>query len=134
MSSAEDHARAIERAQKLLRLAAPGNGTTEAERTNAALKAAEIIAEHNLVVAIPPPRVKRRRPPTAQPTQQRASSPSVNEWRQWAPSSTSDWTEVDIPAHCNCVVCGGLLCVGEVGWFAPNHGYRHYDITCEENR
>jgi hypothetical protein len=129
--STDARARAVERVQKLLRLAAPDSGTTEHERANAALEVAKIIAEHGLAVAVPEPVVKKRRAtprPQAQPPPQRHHS---YEYRQWAPPSGSDWTEADVPSRCNCVVCGRLLCAGEVGWFAPNHGYRHYDITCD---
>jgi hypothetical protein len=131
--STDARARAVERVQKLLRLAAPGNGTTEAERTSAALEVAKIIAEHGLAVAVPEPVVKKRRSPPRshaqpQPPPQRHHS---YEYRQWSPPSGSDWTEADVPTRCNCVVCGRLLIAGEVGWFAPDHGYRHYDITCD---
>jgi len=138
--STDARARAVERVQKLLRLAAPGNGTTEAERTSAALEVAKIIAEHGLAVAVPEPVVKKRRsPPRPQPaspsyspsssSQTRSRNP--HEYHRWQPPSGSDWTEADVPARCNCVVCGRLLIAGEVGWFAPDHGYRHYDITCD---
>jgi len=127
--SSDARARAVERVQKLLRLAAPGNGTTEAERTNAALEVAKIIAEHGLSVAVPPPVVKKRRkPPSAQ--QQHWPPPRV--WVQPYRPSGSDWVEVEVYTRCTCVVCGSLLGVGESAWFAPDHGYRHYDITCDQ--
>jgi hypothetical protein len=43
-------AKVIERAEKLLRLASPTSGSTEHERAAAALEAAKLIAEHDLVV------------------------------------------------------------------------------------
>jgi hypothetical protein len=128
----DDHARAIERAQKLLRLAAPGSGTTEAERANAAIEAAKIIAEHGLGVAVPPPPVKKRRgrPPAPQPSPQHHRP--APEYRRWSPPSQSNWTETDVPVYCACVACGQVISAGEAGWFDPAHGYRHYDITCTE--
>ena len=50
----------VDRANKLLRLAAKRNGGTTPERTSAALEAADIIAEHSLVVAEAPPEKPRR--------------------------------------------------------------------------
>jgi len=126
----DEAARAIERAQKLLRLAAPDSGTTDAERSNAALLAAKLIAEHKLVVAAAPePIFKKRRSPK-QP-QARATTT----WARWsAPAVPSvDWTEVRVPQRCDCAVCGNTLWAGEAAWFDPSQGcFRHYDITCDQ--
>jgi hypothetical protein len=43
--------RVVERARRLLALAAPSSNTTEAERANAAVRAAETIAANRLVVS-----------------------------------------------------------------------------------
>jgi len=63
--------RIIHRVEKLLRLAAPSSNTNEHERASAALEAAKLIQEHDLVVAArekpKPVRVERtRRQRTAQ--------------------------------------------------------------------
>jgi hypothetical protein len=55
----------LQRIEKLLRLAAPGSGTSEAERTSAALEAARLFASTDAMVVDkppPPPRQPRPRP------------------------------------------------------------------------
>lgn len=63
-------AKIIERVEKLLRLASPTSGSTEHERSAAALEAAKLIAEHDLTVKereLPPPKPPRRERPATKP-------------------------------------------------------------------
>ena len=53
---------AIERVLKLLRLAAPTSGTTDHERTSAALEAAKLIMEYDLTVVERPLPAPKERP------------------------------------------------------------------------
>lgn len=57
----------LERVAKLLRLAAPSSGTTDAERASAALEVAKLVEEHGIdlgaVLARPRPQTEHHRPP-----------------------------------------------------------------------
>lgn len=76
----------IERVEKLLRLAAPSSGTSEAERSSAALEAARLFSENNLSVR--EPKVKRQRIRTSSVTvtrttpQQYRQGPPPPYWKQ----------------------------------------------------
>lgn len=129
-----DKARAIERAQKLLRLASPSSGATEAERTSAALEAAKIFAENALEVQEAEEKPKRRRPrppPTTTPSpyspQPYHPPPTV---RYYSPYSAHDWREVLMTHACKCGACHQVIQKGDYAYYAEAQGYRCLDITC----
>lgn len=126
----------VERVNKLLRLAAPSGGSTEGERTSAALEAAKLISEHGLTVAEPPPPPpKNQRPP--QPRRARPKSRPVDRpgkrSETWAPvAQDDDWFPVDVASAVACVACGVPIWPGEEAFFSSRFGYRHHDISCSE--
>lgn len=69
--------RILERVNKLLRLAGPSSGTTEAERVSAALAAADLVEKHNLTVieAEPVSRASMRAPQKRAPSSSSAYAP-----------------------------------------------------------
>ncbi len=85
----------LDRIEKLLRLAAPTSGTTEAERSSAALELVRLMSEHNVSVrgeeAAPPP---RRRAPVSR--------------NVWMPSRALQ--------HCSCSYCTKLIAPGDIIW------------------
>lgn len=128
----------LTRIANLLRLASPSSGTTEAERANAALEVAKLVAKHGLVVAEPPPPApKRRRPPAPAPRPApppywqhppaRYQSPPPRVWQ----GGGSNWTEATVVVPCHCVACGARLYTDEVAWFDSEHGFRCWSITCD---
>ncbi len=129
-----------ERIAKLLRLASPKSGSTEAERTSAALEAAKLFGEFELqIIPVPPKRPKRfrteqpapYRPPAPPPT---AYSTFAVPWRPPSPPSYGggrDWTAAVVDGDAICVACGTPLHDGEEAWFSGSYNrYRCYDITC----
>lgn len=146
---------AIDRANKLLRLAGPKSGTTESERISAALEAARVIEENNLIVAekieqkkSPRPHpaktsprpdadwVKRAEPPGARRSGESDGFFTRTRARQSRPGSPpgfSDWNEMFASAPCVCGACGRLIDPGERVWHS-SIGVRHYDITCDQFR
>lgn len=100
----------LSRVEKLLKLAAPTSGTTEAERTSAALEAAKMIAAHNLVVrereAARPKRPIPRQPRRSQPTPQ---------WMMRPPDPASGWVRSTAMTNGICVDpdCGEPIIRGD---------------------
>ena len=128
----DDRDRALERAQKFLRLAAD-KSTTDAERVNAALRAAEIFAEHNLVAARAPEKKRKQRPPTPpsaySPPYPWSQPPAYQPPRYYSPVSMANWTEVEMKQECACGVCGAPLHIGELAYHDAGR-YRCHDINC----
>lgn len=151
---------AIERALKLLRLAAPTSGTTEPERISAALECAKLIAEHDLIVVERPAPLPRARPPqpahqnTDWMTRARSASAAAAAAREEEdilrrtdnggfyaetrrrkkaprPFSTPDWNEIQTDRFVLCIACGNGIFAGERCWYDPKRGFRHYSISCE---
>ena len=102
----------LERIGKLLRLAAPSSGTTEAERASAALEAARLIEEFDVDVSSKP---------EAKPHPTRVSR------GVWVPSVALQ--------HCSCSWCSQLIAPGDVVWIrvrADNFiDYRHNYEPCK---
>jgi hypothetical protein len=120
-----DRDKAIVLAGKLARVAAPNSGATEAERTNAALELAKIIAEHGLAIMQAPVVEKRRRRSRAEP-QYRPPPPPA-----WSyPVSHANWTEALLETVSRCVICRRTLFPQDRVWYEPSHGYRCFDIEC----
>lgn len=143
---------AVDRANKLLRLAGPKSGAAEAERTTAALEAARLIEEHGLVAAERVEQKKAQRPQAPkQGTRQGADwAKSQPAWggepdgfftrtrpRQSRPSGgpvgNLDWNELITPSSCICAACGQVIDAGDRAW-RSSIGWRHYDITCDQFR
>lgn len=141
---------AIDRANKLLRLAAPSANNSESERTSAALEAAKVIAENNLIVSekIEQKRIPRPQRPAsvdwiareAQRAAQQAAEQdgffartsrrknSNSEHERW----NQNWNELVITQSSPCVVCKRLIHAGERAWFDSALGWRHYEIDCDQ--
>jgi hypothetical protein len=148
---------AIDRANKLLRLAGPKSGTTESERISAALEAARVIEENGLIVAekienkkSPRPHPAKAGPRTSPDWGAKAESAGARRGSDGdgfftrtrsrqvrpgfgSPPGFSDWNEMVASSPCVCVACGGLIEPGERVWHA-SIGVRHYDITCDQFR
>ena len=137
------------RIAKLLRLASPKSGSTEPERASAALEAAKLFGDHDLlIIPAPPPKPKRFRrdqpPPSSYQQQQQhhqARHGIVVEPVFRGPHSRSDWRSVIVPSipgidlTVHCAACDGIIEPGEEAWFSNLHGrYRHANITCDEDR
>jgi hypothetical protein len=129
----------LDRVGKLLRLAAPNSGGTDAERESAMMEAAKLIAENNLVVAPAPPKQRRPRPgpppppppPYAPPSYAPPYYPPPPRYGYY-PGSSSNWTEATAPTTGWCCACHRTIYRGETTWYDSAHGHRHYDITCTE--
>ena len=126
--------KAIALAQKLLATAAPSSGASENERAIAMQQAVKLIAENNLVLAPPKPKVRRQRPAPPPPPVVR-TAPFT--WPVYAPPPPryyypgSDWTEVEVSSDCVCGACGTNIYRGWPAWFNPASGrYRCHDIAC----
>lgn len=130
--------RAAERVEKLLRLASPSSGTTDAERTSAALEAAKLFAEHRLVVSTAAvkeassfkARTRKREvaKPRSRPAPPRPRSQQPSEGPEWI---DPNWHEVAIDAAYEiCAVCDEHIYRGEDALFSFAFGYRH--IVCPE--
>ena len=102
----------VERVEKLLRLAAPRSGSTEPERASAALEAAKLIDEHDLVVS----REEKRRKREA----------SIVMKDVWFMSIALDF--------CSCSACSELISKGDHVWTrvvrAGQAEYRHNMVPC----
>lgn len=108
MTDVKADAKIIERIGKLLRLAAPSSGSTEAERSSAALEAARLIDEHGVAIAEPKDKSKKR-------------------------VAQGVWVHTQALQHCSCSACHGLIAPGDVVWFrVVNHQreYRHNTKPC----
>lgn len=109
----------LERVQKLLRLAAPSSGTTDAERASAALEAARLIEENDVEIGgrslTPEPRLSK---PRSQP-----AGPLYNVW------------VVSVAAHNRgCVACGGVISADDIVLVRVNERlereYKHRYAPC----
>lgn len=135
---ADPRERAAGLALKLLRTAAPSSGASENERTIAALRAAELVAEHSLSVVASEPEHERK-------TRERAERRKHNKnWAQnivdeiykratqQAAHNMADWREVIAQSDHVCSQCNERIAPGEPCWYADDRGYIHHDITCAE--
>lgn len=100
-------AKILERVEKLLRLAAPASHSTEHERTSAALEAARLFSEHNLIV-----QEKKKPRPRKPPRSSYYSPPST------PPMSYPSWerTRSPLETHCADPECQGDIALGEKVW------------------
>lgn len=137
---ADPRERAAGLALKLLRTAAPSSGASENERTLAALRAAELVSEHNLSVVADEQEHERK-------ARERDERRKVN--KNWAKNvvdeifkrasqevvhNTYDWHEEIAQSEHMCSQCNSRIMPGEPCWFADGRGYIHHDITCAEGR
>jgi hypothetical protein len=105
----------LERIAKLLRLAAPSSGTTDAERESAALEVARLFEEHDidLGAAVSRPRVQQEAP--------RKVSPHA-------------WVLTIALQYCNCEFCNTPISRGDAAWVRVMPGarvlYRHNYSPC----
>lgn len=135
--------RVIERVNKLVRLAAPDSGATEAERVSAALEVTKLLHVHSLVLSAPVARKEprpRRAPATSRPYtgptwQSRTNStPPVGGWvRGQALRDVASRDNIEASAHRYCIECGQEIFFGDTVWirmkvFQPE--YLHADGTC----
>jgi hypothetical protein len=127
----------LERITKQLKLAAKSSGTTIEERTVAALQAADLIDQYQLMVVVTPPKPpkKRRRP---EPAVSAVIRPET--WTKcsyWVPPRHEHWqatfmTELTPRALRSCISCRKMIENGAEVWADPAFGYRHYDIQCAD--
>jgi hypothetical protein len=125
----------IEQVEKLLRLAGPKSGTTEHERASAALEAARLIEEHDLVV-----RERKRSPKKrAEPKTERAWSGSEpHQRREPTPTASAPppgWTKSIARTDSTCCDpdCGEPIAGGESVWMRIRGyeiEYLHADGPC----
>lgn len=108
--------------EKLLRLAAPTSGAPQPERESAALEAARLISENNLVVREPDKRRRRRSP--------------MDDFMHGdeVEIRTSAWVLNVANDHCSCSACAGLIAPRDIVWIRviPGVGveYRHKYAPC----
>lgn len=98
----------LARVERLLRLAAPSSNTTLQEREVAAVEAAKLIEEHDLVVT----RREARRTRSAR-YEREASYP-----RKPSVTSEGEWILQTIHRHSHCSACNGLIAPGDVVWIS----------------
>lgn len=113
MAADEDKARDL--IDKLLRLAAPTSGTTEEERSSAALEAARLIQEHGVTFT-------------------KAAEPPAREVRTISPHA---WV-LSVALHpCGCTFCQKLISRGDIVWVrvAPSLyvEHRHNADPCRKS-
>jgi len=122
-----------ERVEKLLRLAAPSSNTSEPERVSAALEAARLFTEHNLVVQGPKRKAFRTRPPTTAAT---TTAPSWNTpWGAPQEPSPPGWGRSVAARDSVCADpdCQEAICRGEPVWMRMNGfkvEYIHLGAEC----
>lgn len=156
-----DSKAAVERALKLLRLAAPTGDTAQDtfrihERQSAALEAAKIISEHHLTVTssgeatkdnvtAPTPNMVKEEIARAYAAGYAAAGFTADAGfyastkpkrgkkapRAQSPSGAY-WREVTTDCYSLCVACGGSIFTGDRAWFDSHSGFRHYDIECKD--
>ncbi len=138
---------AVKRANDLLRLAAPSSRTTESERISAALEAAKMVAENNLVVV----KIEHKRLPrpqsgssdwTTRMVDWAARHATANEQdgffkrtrprNPWSQGSAQNWNEIYVVQDIPCIACGKIIYAGDKAWFDFTIGWRHHDITCDQ--
>ena len=122
----------IGRVEKLLRLAAPNSGATDAERVSAALEAAKVFSENGLTVArkeAPAPKMRVRQPPSY-------TAPQSYPPQYTAPRRPhTDWTRSVAARNTFCadVNCCGPISRGDPVWIrhvGMDVEYLHIDAPC----
>lgn len=122
---------------KLLKLAAPDSGASEAERASAALEACKLIAENNLSVATQTAARARRAPtvtvvyssgpPVWSPS---AAAPSPYGWdpRPFADTNSTPFRPARAPFETTCGVqgCARSISEGESVWRRTKNGSVEY--------
>lgn len=101
----------LERIAKLLRLAAPVSGTSEAERASAALEAARLIHEHGVAIAHAEEKPSKR-----------------------GKVSSGAWVKTQSLDHCSCSYCGQLISPRDVVWLRivnDQREFRHNAGPCK---
>lgn len=105
----------LQRLSKLLRLAGPSSGTSEAERASAALEAARLIEEHDIDFGA-------EKPQRASRSTGRASVKNV-------------WVLSMAPYNCGCAECHKPISKSDIVWIKvqPDLGvlYRHNYGRCK---
>lgn len=106
-------AKIIERIQKLLRLASPKSGSTEAERASAALTALDLAERHGITLDV--------------------NSSHVHEDRNFAVRNV--WLRTQAQDTRSCSVCGNRISRGDMVFVraVPSTGsfeYRHHYAPC----
>lgn len=130
---ADPRERAAGLAMKLLRTAAPSGGASENERTIAALRAAELVAEHDLtVVAGEPEHERKTRERQNRKNWARSVVDEVIKRATQEAYSALDWHEQIAKSEIHCSQCRGKIMPGEPCWYAEGKGYIHHNITCVE--
>lgn len=132
---ADPRERAAGLALKLLRTAAPSSGASENERTIAALRAAELVAEHNLsVVAGEQEHERKARERQNRKNWARSVVDEVIKRATQQAYSEHDWHEEIAKVEMICSQCHGRIMPGEPCWYAEGKGHIHHNITCAEER
>lgn len=130
---ADPRERAAGLASKLLRTAAPSSGASENERTIAALRAAELVAEHNLsVVAGEQEHERKARERQNRKNWARSVVDEVIKRATQEAHSAVDWHEQIAKSEIRCSQCHEKIMPGEPCWYAEGKGYIHHNITCAE--
>lgn len=124
----------IERVEKLLRLASPKSGTTQAERESAALEVVRLIEENDLIVRErKATRSKRREAPAS-----REWSGTVQETRVPTPEvqrPPGNWVQSFARTSCSCCDpdCGEPIMIGDTVWMRVSGfevKFLHYGGPC----
>lgn len=136
----------LKRVEKLLRLASPSSGTTEAERFSAFQEASRLFVENDLVVREREPAPSRRQRAPERPRQPEpqyspfysAYSPPPQYHQYQGPTypPTSQWeqTVATEDAICADPTCGRLIQQGTTVYARVKHGdieYLHRDGPCD---
>lgn len=123
-------AKTLARIQKLLKLAAPGSNAPLPERESAAIEAAKLIAENDLVVR----EQERERPAPRRAASPRAPRPAPRQ--SWTPPG---WERsiASHPAYCADESCRGVILPGDAVWtrtvltpFGVEIEYLHIEAPC----
>jgi len=114
----------LARVERLLRLAAPSSNTTLQEREVAAVEAARLIEEHDLVLT------RRERRGRASREREREASGR----RPRAAASDENWSLRRVQQHTHCSFCSGLISPGDVVWFnsTSRRSVHNYDPCYSE--
>lgn len=126
--------KAIDLANKLLRTAAPLSGATEAERTNAALHAAELVAQHDLVLAVADKHQHRRKREAHEPQRRETKVhwPHAPAGPRYSYSS-HDWREFTLQVAVGCANCGKTMMPGDAVFVQPSTGlFIHAALGCDQ--
>ena len=124
----------LDRVEKLLRLAAPSSGTTDAERASAALEVAKLVSEHGLeVVKQEAPKRDGGRPRTPRPGAYPpppwpTGSRSSGAYPPPRPPAPPGWAQSVAARDAACAdpTCRGPIARGEPVWMRMNAFYVEY--------